>query len=63
MISKIAPLMVMGMAAQSYYNKTKQGKKDKEIAKKAAKKRMQKTKCPKCGGKGCSHCKGKGYHK
>lgn len=55
--------MVMGMAAQSYYNKTKQGKKDKEIAKKAAKKRMQKTKCPKCGGKGCSHCKGKGYHK
>ena len=28
MISKIAPLMVMGMAAQSYYNKTKKGKKE-----------------------------------
>jgi len=27
MISKIAPIMVMGMAAQSYYNKTKKGKK------------------------------------
>ena len=52
--------MVMGMAAQSYYNKTKQGKKDKEIAKKAAKKRMSKSKCKSCGGKGCSKCsKGK----
>ena len=30
MISKIAPLMVLGMAAQSYYNKTKKGKKMKE---------------------------------
>ena len=28
MISKIAPLMVLGMAAQSYYNKTKKGKKE-----------------------------------
>lgn len=23
---------------------------------------MKKTKCPKCKGKGCSHCGGKGYH-
>ena len=23
---------------------------------------MKKTKCPKCKGKGCSHCNGKGYH-
>ena len=60
MISKIAPLVMMGMGAQSYYNKTKQGKKDKEIAKKAAKKRMSKSKCKSCGGKGCSKCsKGK----
>lgn len=22
-----------------------------------------KTKCPQCGGKGCSHCGGTGYHK
>lgn len=22
-----------------------------------------KTKCPKCEGKGCAHCKGTGYHK
>lgn len=27
MISKIAPLMILGMAAQSYHNKTKKGKK------------------------------------
>jgi len=24
---------------------------------------MKKVKCPKCKGKGCSHCGGKGYHK
>ena len=24
---------------------------------------MAKTKCPKCKGKGCSHCGGTGYHK
>ena len=24
---------------------------------------MKKTKCPKCKGKGCSHCGGTGYHK
>jgi len=23
---------------------------------------MAKTKCPKCKGKGCSHCGGTGYH-
>ena len=23
---------------------------------------MKKTQCPKCKGKGCSHCGGKGYH-
>jgi hypothetical protein len=23
---------------------------------------MKKTQCPKCKGKGCSHCNGKGYH-
>jgi hypothetical protein len=23
---------------------------------------MKKTTCPKCKGKGCSHCGGKGYH-
>ena len=76
MISKIAPLVVMGMAAQSYYNKTKKGKKEMAHAKKkneksrslamekaVAKKKRSKSKCPKCGGKGCSHCKGKGYHK
>ena len=28
MISKIGPLMILGMAAQSYYNKTKKGKKE-----------------------------------
>ena len=28
MIAKVAPLMVLGMAAQSYYNKTKKGKKE-----------------------------------
>ena len=32
MISKIAPLVVMGMAAQSYYNKTKKGKKEMKDA-------------------------------
>ena len=37
MISKIAPLMVMGMAAQSYYNKTKKGKQQR---KEAMKKKM-----------------------
>jgi hypothetical protein len=26
-------------------------------------KEMKKTKCPKCKGKGCSHCGGTGYHK
>tara|TARA_B100000902_G_C27100089_1_gene808357 strand:- start:214 stop:471 length:258 start_codon:yes stop_codon:yes gene_type:complete len=37
MISKLAPLMVLGMAAQSYYNKTKKGKKErKEAMKKKA---------------------------
>jgi hypothetical protein len=35
----------------------------KAIEKAVAKKKMQKGKCPKCGGKGCSHCQGKGYHK
>lgn len=75
MIGKIAPLLVMGMAAQSFTHK--KGKKmgdvayeqrkkdryeaqDKEIAKKAAKKKMSKSKCKSCGGKGCSKCsKGK----
>ena len=33
MISKVAPLMVLGMAAQSYYNKTKKGKKEMAHAK------------------------------
>ena len=34
MIAKIAPLMVLGMAAQSYYNKTKKGKEEMKHAKK-----------------------------
>jgi hypothetical protein len=33
------------------------------IEKAIAKKKRSKKKCPKCDGKGCSHCKGKGYHK
>lgn len=44
-------------------------KQPKSIAKKTAKFRAAeggmaktKTKCPKCDGKGCSHCKGTGYH-
>ncbi len=32
MISKVAPLMVLGMAAQSYYNKTKKGKEEMKHA-------------------------------
>ena len=35
-------------------------KRSKAIQKAILKKR--KGKCPKCGGKGCSHCSGKGYH-
>lgn len=39
-------------------------KKIREMDKSAAKKKMEKTvKCPKCGGKGCSHCSGTGMHK
>lgn len=64
MLKKIAPLMIMGMAAQDYYNKSgKEKKKNKKLEKAVAKQKMKKGKCPKCGGKGCSHCKGKGYHK
>tara|TARA_R100001082_G_scaffold30491_1_gene15335 strand:- start:4531 stop:4707 length:177 start_codon:yes stop_codon:yes gene_type:complete len=25
--------------------------------------KVSEVKCPKCEGKGCSHCDGKGYHK
>lgn len=61
MITKVLPLMVLGMGAQSYYNKTKEGK---ALAKKVAQKKLEKSnkKCPKCEGKGCSHCGGDGYH-
>ena len=39
-------------------------KKIREMDKSVAKKKMSKTvKCPKCGGKGCSHCSGTGMHK
>ena len=59
MLKKIAPLVIMGMAAQSY---DKESSTDKKMAKKVAKKKMKKSKCPKCSGKGCSHCGGDGYH-
>ena len=32
------------------------------IEKAVAKKKRSKKTCPKCGGKGCSHCKGRGHH-
>jgi ABC-type Fe3+-citrate transport system substrate-binding protein len=60
MLKKIAPLMIMGMAAQDYYNKSGS---EKKLKKAVEKKKIKKSKCPKCGGKGCSHCSGKGYHK
>ena len=45
MLKKIAPLMIMGMAAQDYYNKSgKEKKKNKKLEKAAAKKKMQKSK-------------------
>ena len=55
MISKIAPLMVLGMAAQSYYNKSGK-KKPKEIlidpnTGKEMKKAVQKKKLEKNKGK------------
>jgi len=43
----------------SEYEKKRQAALEKAVAKQ----KMKKGKCPKCGGKGCSHCKGKGYHK
>lgn len=43
----------------SGYEKKRQAALEKAVAKQ----KMKKGKCPKCGGKGCSHCKGKGYHK
>lgn len=61
MISKIAPLIVMGMAAQSFYNKGKKGEKmedkqrSKSMEKAVMKKKMGKS-CSSCGGKGCSKC-------
>ena len=54
MIKKVLPLVVMGMGAYEYDKKG--------IRKKAAKKKLSKGKCSKCGGKGCSHCSSKGYH-
>lgn len=40
------------------------GKKSSDLSKAAAKLKLKKSKkCPKCGGGGCSHCGGKGYHK
>ena len=58
MLKKILPLVVMGLGAHEYDKKS-----GKKIAKKVAKKKMKKEKCPKCGGKGCSHCADKGYHR
>ena len=43
----------------SSYEKKRQAALEKAVAKQ----KMKKVKCPKCGGKGCSHCKDKGYHK
>ena len=59
MLKKVLPLIVMGLGAHEY---DKKSGKDKELAKKVAKKKMKKSKCPKCDGKGCSHCGGDGYH-
>ena len=59
MLKKVLPLVVMGLGAHEYDKKS-----GKKMAKKVAKKKLQKAKkkCPKCGGGGCSHCKGRGYH-
>lgn len=42
-----------------YKDKIKKIKIKHSMDKEVAKKKMQKGKCAKCGGKGCSYCKGK----